>query len=98
MRATAGFAWRGDVERSEGGAMDSTEERLGEGACPKGLRVPEEGGHEPAGFEALKRSERPGGAGGFQKSLSVKLEQLGEEANPRAEVELWAEDEARFWA
>jgi transposase len=32
--------------------------------------------------------------GGFQKSLGLKLEKL-EQAHPEAEVQLWAEDEAR---
>src|SRR5215212_8267028 len=38
---------------------------------------------------------RPLRAGGFQKSLALKLEKL-EEAHPDAEVQLWAEDETRL--
>ncbi len=45
----------GDVERAEGGALDRREDRDGEGACSARLGVPEEGEHEPAGSEALKR-------------------------------------------
>ena len=58
----AGRRWR---------ALDSGEERFGEGACPAGLRVPEEGGYEPPGSQAL---ECPGGrwlrAGGFFEKAS----------------------------
>ena len=84
------------MERTQGGTLDKREERTKEGACPAGLRVPEEGGYEPAGSQAL---ERPGGlslgAGDFQKKLPERLKEL-EEAHPKAEVELWAEDEARL--
>jgi len=85
------------VERSEGGALDSREERFREGPCPKGLRVLEEGRHEPPGSEALQCiGGFPLRKGGFQKSLVLKLERL-EEAHPEAErVELWAEDETRL--
>ncbi len=84
------------MERAEGGALDSAEERPGEGACPARLRVPEEGRHEPAGPEAFQRPGRAGGAGGLQKKLPIRLKEI-EEAHPGAEVDLWAEDdEARM--
>jgi hypothetical protein len=84
------------VERAEGGALDRAEERLGEGACPARLGVSEEGAYEPSGSQALKRpGSRIAGAGGFQKNLPERLKEI-EKAHPGAEVELWAEDEARL--
>src|SRR5215213_1030738 len=50
-RAAAG--WR-DVERAEGGEVNSAEKRFGEGACPAGLRVPQEGEIQPSGSKAPK--------------------------------------------
>ena len=75
--------------------MDRTQERLGESSCPERFRVLEKGGLQPAGSEARQCPGRPGGAGGFQKSLPLELEKL-KEAHLEAEVELWAEDEARL--
>ncbi len=76
--------------------MDSAEERPGEGACPAGLRVPEESGHEPAGSEAFQRPGLGLRAGGLQKKLPIRLKEI-EEAHPGTDnVELWAEDEARL--
>ena len=76
--------------------MDRAEERLGEGTCPARLGVSEEGGDEPSGSQARKRpGSRIGGAGGFQKNLSERLKEI-RKAHPKAEIELWAEDEARL--
>ena len=84
------------MERAEGGALDRAQERLGEGACPARLGVSEEGAYEPSGSQALKRpGSRIAGAGGFQKNLPERLKAI-EKAHPGAEVELWAEDEARL--
>src|SRR5215204_1559982 len=93
--AAAGLGGRWDVERAEGGALDSQEERVGEGAPPAGFRVPQEGEIQPPGSQARERPGRGSREGGFQKSLPVKLEAL-QEAHPGAEVQLWAEDEARL--
>src|SRR5215213_3316489 len=94
--AAAGLGGRRDVERSEGGALDRKEERVGEGARPAGFRVSEEGSYEPPGSQAL---QCPGGRGfregGFQKSLPERVREI-EELYPEAEVELWAQDEARL--
>jgi hypothetical protein len=84
------------VERAEGGALDRAEDRLGEGSCPTGLGVSEEGEDEPPGSEALKRpGSRRGRARSFQKSLPERLKEI-RKAYPGAQVELWAEDEARL--
>ena len=84
------------MERAKGGALDRAQEGLGEGACPKGMGVSEEGAYEPSGSQALKRpGSRIAGAGGFQKNLPERLKEI-EKAHPGAEVELWAEDEARL--
>jgi transposase len=78
--------------------LDSRQDGLEEQGTPQArLGVAEEGAYEPAGSQALQRQ---GGRrlreGGFQKSLPLKLEQLGE-SYPEAEaVQLWAEDEARL--
>ena len=84
------------MEWSEGGQVDRAEERLGEGTCPARLGVSEEGAYEPSGSQALKRpGSRIGGAGGFQKNLPKRLKEI-RKAHPKAEIELWAEDEARL--
>jgi transposase len=83
------------VERAEGGTLDSTEKRFGEGACSAGLRVPEEGQIQPSGSKAPKRLRRRLGKGGFQKTLPEWVKGI-KEAHPEAKVELWAEDEARL--
>jgi transposase len=84
------------VERAEGGALDRAEERLGEGSCPTGLGVSEEGAYEPSGSQALKRpGSRLGRARSFQKSLPERLKEI-RKTYPEAQVELWAEDEARL--
>src|SRR5215213_7334908 len=93
--AAAGLGGRGDVERAEGGALDSAQERLGEGARPAGFRVSEEGGYESPGSQAFQRPGRTFREGGFQKSLPERVREI-EELHPEAEVQLWAEDEARL--
>src|SRR5215218_9191987 len=89
------LGWAGDVERAEGGALDSAQERLGEGARPAGFRVSEEGGYESPGSQAFQRPGRTFREGGFQKSLPERVREI-EELHPEAEVQLWAEDEARL--
>jgi hypothetical protein len=84
------------VERAEGGALDRAEDWLGEGSRPTGLGVSEEGTYEPSGSEALKRpGSRRLRARSFQKSLPERLKEI-RKAYPGAQVELWAEDEARL--
>lgn len=58
--------------------------------------MPEEGGYESPGTQALKRPGRRSRAGGFQKKLPERLREI-KKAHPEAQqVELWAEDEARL--
>ena len=83
------------MERAEGGTLDSTEKRFGEGARSAGLRVPEKGEIQPTSSKAFQRLRRRLREGGFQESLSERVEAI-KEAHPGAKVQLWAEDEARL--
>ena len=83
------------MERAEGGALDREEERFGEGARPAGLRVSEEAEAQPTSSKTRERFRRGLREGGFQKSLPERVKSI-KKAHPRAEVELWAEDEARL--
>jgi transposase len=85
------------VEWTEGSALDQREKRARERACAAGLRVSEE---DQIQFTASKGPKRLRSfaslrAGGFQKTLSERVKAL-QEAHSQAEVELWAEDEARL--
>jgi len=60
------------------------------------MGVHEEGGYEPPAPETLQRpGSRRFRTGGFQKNLPERLKEI-RKAHPKAEIELWAEDEARL--